>query len=158
MTQAQISEINMETDINASPDKVWKALTENIGDWWPNEFYAGGEAGKRNYIMEATPGGRMGETWDTGGGVLWGTVVTVEPSVRLQVLGVLFPNWGGPAQCYGTWELTATDGGTRLSYSESALGHVTEEGTAEKTQGWKFLWQVMKAYIEGKPAPEWASE
>ena len=84
---AEIAQITMETDISASPEQVWKALTEDIGKWWPADFYAGGEEGKRTYVLEQRPGGRMYEQWDNGGGVLWGTVVGVEPNVSLQVLG-----------------------------------------------------------------------
>ena len=128
---AEIIKIDMELDINCPPDQLWAALTENIGQWWPADFYAGGEDGKRRFSLEAQPGGRMFETWDNGGGVLWGTVVCVDPNVRLQVLGSLFPNWGGPTSWYGTWELTPNGDGTTLRFSESAIGKISDAGAAE---------------------------
>jgi len=145
----------METDIAASPDAVWTALTDNIGAWWPAEFYAGGEDGKRHFLLEAKPGGRMYEEWNDGGGILWATVYAVEPGRRLQVSGLSFPNWGGPSQWFGTWELSEQDGGTRLRFSEHAMGRVSDGYGADKVKGWEYLWDVLKANVENKPAPEW---
>ncbi len=153
---AHIGQLTMQVQIAAPPHKVWQALTENIGQWWPAEFYAGGAAGERNFSLETFPGGRMLEQWDGGGGVLWGTVVCIDPNVRLQVLGTTFPNWGGPSQWYGSWDLTKTDQGTELVFSESALGRVSQDGLAEKDKGWKFLWLTLKAHTEGTPPPAWA--
>lgn len=44
----EIAQLTLETQIDAPPEWVWQALTENIGGWWPVEFFAGGEDGKRN--------------------------------------------------------------------------------------------------------------
>ncbi len=97
----------------------------------------------------------MFEHRDDGGGVLWGTVICVEPNSRLQVLGAVFPNWGGPTQWYGTWELEAQDNGTTLKYSESDVGRISDTCAAEKTKGWTFLWESMKAHVEGTAPPIW---
>ena len=152
---AEISQINMELEIDATREQVWKALTDNIGDWWPVEFYAGGKVGKRRFLFEAHPGGRMYEQWDNGGGVLWGTTVCADPNVLLQVLGYSFPNWGGPSQSYNTWELKENGSGARLLFSESTLGRVSDRNLAEKDKGWKFLLHTLKAHLEGKTAPRW---
>jgi uncharacterized protein YndB with AHSA1/START domain len=155
LQQAQIAQISMEIQIAARPAEVWKALTDHIGRWWPVEFFAGGEDGKRRYICEAKPGGRMFEQWDNGGGVLWGTVVCCDPGSLLQVLGVTFPNWGGPAQSYNTWELKGLGEGTMLTFSESTLGRVSDPNLAEKDKGWRFLWETLKAHLEQTPFPKW---
>ena len=97
----------------------------------------------------------MYEEWDDGGGLLWGTVITVEPAGRLQIVGFGFPNWGGPSQFFADWDLEPDDSGTRLRFSEHAIGRVSESYTAEKDKGWMFLLEAMKAHIEGKPAPVW---
>lgn len=98
----------------------------------------------------------MYEEWEDGGGVLWGTVVTVDPAKRLQITGVTFPNWGGPTQWFGDWSLVEKDGGTELTFSEHAIGRTSEDSVVEKDKGWQFLWQVMKAKLEGQPAPTWS--
>ncbi len=155
ITTAQIASLSMEIRIEASAAEVWKQLTDNIGAWWPDDFYAGGAAGSRSFNLESKPGGRMYEEWDNGGGVLWGNVVSIDPNKSLQVLGVVFPNWGGPNQWYGSWTLTEQDGGTLLTFSETGVGRVSESGVEEKDKGWKFLWASLKAHAEGNPAPDW---
>ena len=152
---ANIANLTMEISIDAAPERVWRALTEQIGAWWPNEFYAGGNAGSRDFHIEAHPGGRMFESWDDGGGVLWGTVVTVKAAQQLQVLGAIFPNWGGPVQSYATWDLEAAEDGTLLKFDEHMLGNVSAAGLEDKDKGWTFLWAALKAHVEGSNPPQW---
>lgn len=153
---ANIAHLEMQVEINATVAKVWKGLTDNIGEWWPAEFYACADSGGREFKLEDWPGGRMIETTGKGGGVLWGTVIAIEPEVQLQVLGVQFPNWGGPSEWYGSWDLSASKTGTTLKFSESAVGRVSDAGIAEKDKGWQFLWNTLKAHVEGTPKPVWS--
>jgi len=150
------SALETELTIAASPASVWTNLTAEINGWWPAEFYAGGSAGRRRFVLEPEPGGRMFEEWEDGGGLLWGTVVSVDPSRRLQVTGCTFPDWGGPTHWYGSWELHDKDGGTILTFSEHAIGRISDNYSAEKEKGWQFLWQALKAYTEGTEPPEWS--
>lgn len=152
---AQMAEILMEIAIEAPPERVWQTLTEDIGSWWPAEFFSGGEAGRRDFRLDAKPGGHMGETWHSGGGVLWATVIGVDPGRRLQVTGTAFPAWGGPSQWLGTWELEAQGGGTRLRFIENSIGRVGDHYVADKHKGWAFLWETLKAEIEGGKKPAW---
>lgn len=154
--ESSIADLKMEVEIDAPRNAVWVLLTEKIGDWWPAEFYAGGEPGSRSFSLEPTPGGRMMETWEGGGGVLWGNVVGIEPNALLQVLGSTFPAWGGPNQWYGTWELSSLGDKTVLRFSEFVVGRVSDAGVEEKDKGWRFLWAVLKAEAEGSPMPEWS--
>lgn len=152
---SKMTDLAVEVRIAAPPADVWRALTDDIAAWWPEPFFAGGAPGKRRYLLEARPGGRMMEQWDDGGGVLWALVVGLEPGRRLQVTGFVFPNWGGPSQWFGTWELDGDGDGTRLSFSEHAIGRIAEDYLQEKTKGWNFLWAVLKAHLEGTEAPAW---
>ena len=153
---AAVLETHMEIRITGATGDVWKALTNDIGAWWPQEFYAGGEPGKRHYYLEAKPGGRMYEAWEGGGGLLWATVVSVEPAKRLQVAGTTFPNWGGPAIVFCSFELETDGAVTILKFSESTVGRISDSHEAEKEKGWRFLFGgALKAYVEGTPAPEW---
>ena len=155
LDESRITELHMEIKIDASPSAVWASLTENIDQWWPAEFYAGGETGSRTFSLEPEPGGRMMERWEHGGGVLWGTVISIEPDVKLQVIGATFPPWGGPSQWFGTWELVSLDGKTLLKFNEHAVGLVSDSGTQEKDKGWQFLWKTLKAHVEGVSPPVW---
>ena len=160
MTQhepAVIVETRMEVRIAAAPDAVWEALTEDIGAWWPDEFYAGGQSGRRSYRLEARPGGRMYEEWDDGGGLLWGSVVSAQPGVALHVTGTLFPEWGGPSVWFGTWRIEPEGDGAVLAFCEHTFGRVTEAQLAEKEKGWRFLLDgALRAHLEGREQPRWA--
>ncbi len=140
----------------ASREAVWDALTSKIGDWWPQEFFAGGEAGSRSFALDATPGGHMTERWDGGGGLLWGTVVTVRPGRQLQLTAVSFPEWGGPATTLLSYDLEDAGEGTSLRFAESTLGRVSDDTQSEKDKGWRFLYDgVMRAFVEGGVPPAW---
>ena len=150
-----IGNLTVQVDIDASPERVWDGLTQSIGDWWPAEFYSGGESDSRTMQLELLPGGRMVETWDDGGGTLWATIVSFTPAESLQVVGYLFPGWGGPAQWYGTWRLEKVRSRTRLTFEESTVGPVTEQAQGQKGEGCQFLSVCLKAFVENKPAPDW---
>ncbi len=152
---ARIATVSLEIQINAPADVVWRTLTDRIGDWWPEEFYAGGASGERQFQLDPKPGGLMLESWNGGGGTLWGTVVSAAPARSLQVLGYVFPNWGGPTEWYGSWDLNEADGSTTLRFSESAVGAVSDASMSEKDKGWKFLWNTLKAHVEGGEKPVW---
>lgn len=153
---ASVFESHLEIRIEGTPTAVWKALTDDIGAWWPDAFFAGGHGSERTYHLEAEVGGRMYESWADGGGLLWGTIVTVEPEKKLQGVGHTFPEWGGPSTMLVTWILEADGDGTLLRFSESTIGRIPEGYGADKEKGWGFLFEgALKAHVEGKPAPTW---
>ena len=156
LENARIANLTMSITINAPVESVWTALTAHMNDWWPDSFFGGGEAGQRAVVLECEPGGKMFERWETGGGLVWGNVVTIDPNKTLQILGHQFPNWGGPSSWFGTWDLSAVDGGTKLEFSESAVGRLSEGYVDDKDKGWKFLWASLKAHLEGSEPPVWS--
>ena len=153
---ALIYDLAFEVRIAAAPDVVWRALTSDIGRWWPAPFCCGGGQGPPRFTLEAKPGGRMFEDWGSGDGLLWATVVQVQQGKRLDVCGATGPAWGGPSTWFGTFELTADGGATRLRFTESAFGRVTEASQREKEKGWRFLFEgALRAHAEGKAPPTW---
>lgn len=151
-----VGSVQMQIEIKASAATVWQALVDNIGEWWPAEFYTGGDSARRTFRIEPKPGGRMYEDWGDDCGTLWGTVVAVDPGRKLQIHGMVFPDYGGPNHNFGTWLLEEANGTTTMTYSEASIGRVSDAGVEEKDKGWKFLWATMKAHIEGQPLPVWA--
>ncbi len=153
---SSILEIKMEISIAAPPERVWKALTDDIAAWWPDDTFTGGESGKRTFVLEARPGGHMYESWENGG-LLWGTVTTVDPAnLLLQVHGHTFANWGGPSGSYWTWTLEGDESGTVVRFEDHVMGRITEDTVRERTGGWTFLFDgALKAHLEGRPAPVW---
>lgn len=159
MTEATVDSTNaiiVETRIAASPETVWHALTDGIDEWWKG--FAGGEEGKRSFHLEARPGGGMYEQYQDGGSLFWGTVCTVMPCTKLQVVGHNFPEWGGPVVWYGTWELEPTEEGCSLRFTQHSLGHISEIWQDRHREGWTYLFDgVLKAHLEGRPLPEFKS-
>ncbi len=157
LENAAVGRIVVETEIEAAPAAVWKALTTDIARWWPRDFYTGGEDGIRRFILEPRPGGRMFEQWTESEGLLWATVNTVIPNRRLDVFGVSFPLWGGPTLWLGSWEFEAKARATRVRFTEASVGVVSDASVADKEQGWRFLFDgALRAYVEGREPAAWS--
>jgi uncharacterized protein YndB with AHSA1/START domain len=79
----------LEIGINASPVRVWRALTEEIDAWWLADFHVAGA--DSTMTLDATPGGHLIERAADGGGILWYTVCACRPPTLL--------TWSG----HGRW-------------------------------------------------------
>ena len=153
---ASYSTVIVETTIAADPARVWRALTDEMGAWWPAEFYAGGEPGARTMKLDARPGGLMIEHWGGDAGVVWATVNAVERGRHLEMSGLVFPKWGGPSMWLGSWELEGDGGRTRLRFTEAAVGRLADNYLEEKEKSWRFLFDgALKAHLEGREPPTW---
>lgn len=153
---AKIMHVRVETRIEGDPARVWEAMTREIGAWWPDAFYAGGEPGAREMQLDVEPGGKLFESWDDGGWLLWGTLVSVSPGRKLEFTGVTFPQWGGPNLMLGAWEVEPDGDGANVRVTESTIGRVSDEAAREKEKGWRFLFDgALKAHVEGRDAPAW---
>ena len=140
-------EAALEVRIEASPERVWKAVTEKTTDWWPEGFYMGKDP--KGMIIEARPGGRMFEDGGEGQGLLWGTVIQVRANELLQFAGVLTPEFGGPAHLITTWKFSADGDATRLRVTDVAFGCVSEKTKASLEKGWKvLLHDSLKPHVE----------
>ncbi|MEM9226927.1 MAG: hypothetical protein AAGA45_03075, partial [Verrucomicrobiota bacterium] len=58
-----------------------------------------------------------------------------------------------PSQWYGTWRLEPLGDGTKVTFTEATLGHVSDAGQREKTSGWEFLSACLKAHLQGDSKP-----
>ena len=56
--------VELDIEIDASPDKVWNAIIDDIATWWPRDFYANAET--KQFVIEPRVGGRLYE--DAGDG------------------------------------------------------------------------------------------
>lgn len=107
--------------IEATPDRVFEAVTRDIGSWWASDHTFSGNA--MNLYMEAEPGGCFCERLDGGGGVRHMTVVYVDFGKKLRLAGAL-----GPLQALGvtgamTWDFTATGEKTNLIFTYIVGGY-----------------------------------
>jgi hypothetical protein len=139
--------VDLEIPIRASRERVWSGLTENVHAWWPGEHRGLGP--KSRLRFEPHPGGRLYEEDDAGGGLLWYTVLALEPRASLTLAGHLAPPWGGPATSLVRFELEARGAQTVLKVKDSIFGAVDEAFRASTTGGWKsILGDGLARYVE----------
>lgn len=155
ITPAHVAELTLEFDFDATPATVWRALTAELGAWWPASFYMCQGPGPRGMTLEARPGGLMLEDAGGGNGMVWGTVLHVEHGATL----VLSGSYGSPLTWIGSYRVAAAGGGARLRFTEQMFGRVTAAELASKEHGWRFLYDgCMRAHLDGTPPPAWRSE
>jgi uncharacterized protein YndB with AHSA1/START domain len=123
-------DVEAEIQLQAEPAAVWRALTEDVGRWWPHTFVDEPFAVR----LEPTIGGRFYEQFDaSGSGALYATVTFVEPERTLRMSG---PMGMRTAALYvKTYRLEPRDGGTRVTTTASTLGDVSEETRAGYREG-----------------------
>jgi uncharacterized protein YndB with AHSA1/START domain len=134
---AGVVTIDLEVPIRASRERVWAGLTEDPHRWWPKDHRALGPKGRM--LLEVRPGGRLHEEDDAGGGLLWYTVLAVEPAASLTLVGHLAPPWGGPATSLLRLVLEAQGAHTLLRVKDSIFGAVDEGFRASTHEGWRSI-------------------
>lgn len=146
--EAGVVQSELEVLINAPQKKVWDALTKNIHRWWPKEFFAMPQSKK--FVLEAKLGGRMYETAGPNGGVIWGTVIALEPLRFINIAGYLAPPFAGPALTLFRLSLESKGKNiTALKVSDSIIGSVTDQTQSATEEGWKFLFaDKLKSFAE----------
>jgi len=135
--------IVQEIGINAPRDKIWKALTSEIGSWWAFHI---GEPGS-TIKLDATLGGQFSETWGDGEGALWGTVTYLKRGSLLRLTGAL----GMKGHGTNTYEyvLEDRDGGTLVKLSHYCHGHDDPDIEKNYTGGWQeLLGKYLKGFVE----------
>ncbi|HET7838551.1 MAG TPA: SRPBCC domain-containing protein, partial [Rectinemataceae bacterium] len=75
-------EIAQSYDLAAPIEKVFAAITSDIGKWWTHRFREGSTVG-----FEPKIGGRFYEEWAGGSAALYATVTYIEPPARLRLSG-----------------------------------------------------------------------
>ena len=136
--------------INASPDRAFLALVEEIGQWWEASHTWSGSA--RNLSITAKPGGCFCETLANSGGVAHAIVNHVRPGELLRMSGALGPLQEHAVTGTLTWQFARAAQGTTATVTYSAAGHFP--GGLEKIAG--AVDQViggqltrLKGFIEG---------
>ncbi|MEO3771217.1 SRPBCC domain-containing protein [Micromonospora sp. B9E7] len=144
--------ISTTIDIAASPQAVWKVLTEFAAyqDWNPfmRRIEGTAEVGTKLVVHLSPPGGRS-MTFKP-------TVLTADPGQELRWLGKL--GFGGLFDGEHSFVLTANaDGSTHLTHSErfSGLLVVLFKGTLKNTHtGFDAFNQALKQRVETARRPQ----
>jgi uncharacterized protein YndB with AHSA1/START domain len=142
-----VVQVEVEVSIEAPRERVWRALVEETGQWWPKDFYVG--ASPKGFVLEARPGGRVYEDWGGEAGALWYTVLVVEPPAALEMAGHLTPAFGGPATTTVRLSLKAEGARTVVQVADALFGRVDENTVPRLKEGWRALvGGGLKAYVE----------
>ncbi|MEM9556110.1 MAG: SRPBCC domain-containing protein [Acidobacteriota bacterium] len=154
--QAELSELVVESRIRGDAASVWRALTDDIGTWWPAAIYVGGDPAERSFRFDPRPGGYMIEDWGDQGGLLWAQVLHLETNKALTLSGLTSPRWGGPSTWIGEITLEEVDDHVLFRFRETAVGRTDAKNEAGKTQGWSYLFDgALRAHVEGREEPTW---
>jgi DNA-binding transcriptional ArsR family regulator len=151
MTNDAIGVVHVELEIRiaAPPERVWQALTAEIGRWWPQDFYAGANA--KDFILEARLGGRMYEDWGIEAGALWYLVTEIDPPRSLGLSGHMPAAFGGPATSLVRIVLQPDGEATLFQLADSEFRRPTETSRASLEEGWRALFEkAFKTYVEAK--------
>lgn len=129
--------VEHEVSVAATPERVWRALVEEIGQWWRAGFYALPDA--RGMRIEPRIGGAMYEHADDGSAVVWGTVIGLQPGRLIDFAGNLTAAFGGPAHVLLRFEVAAGGGATVVKVTESRVGNVAGDAAASTKKAWALL-------------------
>jgi uncharacterized protein YndB with AHSA1/START domain len=147
ITSAKAASYALDLRIEATPARVWAALTAEIDAWWLPDFHTARSPSTMS--LEPVPGGRLLERTADGGGVLWYTVHAVDPGRALTLVGPL-SSGEGPGSSTLALSLAAEDGGCRLTLANGLFGRFDDALPGRLRDGWEtLLGQGLKAYVEG---------
>jgi len=136
--------IEQEVTIDADPERVFDALTENVGGWWSKHFSESPAAIR----LEPVIGGRFYEEFDDGGsGALFATVSFIDRGKALAMHGPM--GMQNPVVNFVRFDLEPKDGSTVLKLSHQVLGQVEDERWDSYREGWKpLLGEGLKSFVE----------
>ena len=134
--------IEAEVRIDAAPDVVWRALTEQVGSWWPYRF----NDDSVSVVLEPVVGGRFYEAFDeNGAGALYATVTYLEPRRMLRVSGSM--GLRGAASYVKIYELEPAGDGTIVRTSASMMGAIPEETRAGYRTGNQEVLDALRDHV-----------
>jgi DNA-binding transcriptional ArsR family regulator/uncharacterized protein YndB with AHSA1/START domain len=146
-TTAGVLTVALEIPIDAPREYVWRMLTDEAHQWWPRDFYA--SANPIGMRFEARLGGRLYEEGPNGGGVVWYTVIALDPGHSVDLAGHLTAAFGGPSQTL--LHLGLREDGTRtiLDLTDAVVGNVSERTSQSLEEGWRALFdRGFRAFVE----------
>lgn len=138
-------QIEQEVTIEASIDRVFKGLTEDINDWW--EFRLGGKDSKQ-LILEPKMNGLFYEDFGNGQGAVWGTVIYYKEPEEIKLIGLL--GMKGAVNSHYSYKLEEIGSATVLRLSHDAVGLLEPQWEEEHRKGWTYLLGKLKEYMESK--------
>ncbi len=136
-------EIGRVVELPTTPERVFAALTTEIGAWWDHTF----AEEPRGLYLEPYAGGRFYEEFGEGGSALYAVVTYAEPGKLLVLSGSM--GMRGPVLATVRYELEPHEGGTLLRLAHRVVGEVDDATREIYTTGWEALLDgQLKEYVE----------
>jgi uncharacterized protein YndB with AHSA1/START domain len=114
--------VKVTVSIQAPPDRVYKSLAHDIGDWWDSAHTFSGDA--HNLSIEERPMGCFCERLPNGGAARHMEIVNFSPGKTLVMTGGLGPLQSLAAAGSMTIQLTPAGGGTKLDVTYAVGGYL----------------------------------
>lgn len=139
----------LEIEINAPREQVWKAIVDETDAWWLPDFHMVGEGSVVEFDLN--PGGRgLVEHKGDGSFLIWYSVQYYLPEqFKIYLLGNVAPDWGGPSTSNLSLALEDSDQSCVLRVSDAHHGKVSEDYINSLQSGWNQLFgEGLRGYVE----------
>lgn len=137
--QTGIVDVALEWPVSVSVQRLWEALFQSPQTWWPADH----RAGPAGSVMTFEPkiGGHLKEATAEGAGLIWYSVIALEPLRSVDLAGHLATRYGGPATSLLHIEVVPgqADGTSILKLSDSVYGRIGPNLKASLTSGWQAI-------------------
>lgn len=137
--QTSVVDVALEWPVAVSVQRLWEALFNSPEIWWPADHKAG-PAGS-TMTFEPKVGGHLKEATADGAGLIWYSVVALDPLRSVDLAGHLATRYGGPATSLLHIEVAPgpSDGTSILKLTDSVYGRVGPNMKASLTSGWQAI-------------------
>jgi uncharacterized protein YndB with AHSA1/START domain len=133
----------LETSIQATPQRVWEALTEEMAEWW----VSGQTESPMNLTLERIPGGRLFRDLDGAAGHFWAHVQVIKPPRLLELVGPMFTSL--PITHHVTFRIEQDALGAVVKYHHRAFGPIPTEMREHISAGTEtFVLKRLKNHVE----------
>ena len=146
---ASIIQYELEIEIQATRQRVWKAIIEETNGWWLPDFHMVGADSIVSF--DPAPGGKgLVEELDGGASLQWYAVQLNQPQkFTVYLVGHVAPDWGGPSTSHLKLGLKETETGCKLQVMDAQVGRVSEQSIESLSDGWGQLFgQGLKPFVE----------
>jgi uncharacterized protein YndB with AHSA1/START domain len=146
---ASVVQYELEVEIQASQQRVWKAIIEETNSWWLPDFRMVGAGSVVSF--DPVPGCKgLVEELDGGGSLQWYSVQYYKPhEFTIYLVGYIAPDWGGPSTSHLKLALEGTDAGCKLKVTDAQCGNVSEDSIQSLVDGWTQMFsEGLKVFVE----------
>lgn len=132
-------EVALDWELQAPLQKVWRLLFQSPEAWWPADYRAGPEGSVM--AMDERVGGTLREERADGGGLVWYSIIALDPMRSLDLSGFLASRYGGPATSLLHLELSPgrEESTTLLKLTDSAFGRLGPGFKSSASEGWQAI-------------------